>query len=328
MTKPMHRIFFVAFAVASACASQKDKLKWEDVEPPMSSRPPPVFDGKEFAMNAAGYKPPQCEQAAREFFRGKAEDAWSALKICAKNRDFHLLNQVLSDPWVDVIKEKSDAQKSDGLRMLARIVANRGGSVNADLSLVQQQKIPLFSLGAALAQPSVYKGQKLIVRAKIGEIRSGNSGPPTLAMAEYDLGSSGYDVAVGAKSTTTYQGGSSSSSASAGQASGSYTSTKYGSGSASVQGSSQSVSQSQSSGSVSSQKTVTAYENVAQATGREAMGRLSKPDPFLAPNKEFIFFVTFDGVRKSDDGPEGSEGKTFAVLTIVDYWEPNPLTRF
>ena len=87
--------------------------------------------------------------------------------------------------------------------------------------------------------------------------------------------------------------------------------TKYGN----AQGSAQSSSSSKSSWS----EVKTSWENEKFITGRQALGRLAQADPFLEPNKDFIFLARFDGVRSN------SEGDEVAVLSIVSYFQPNAL---
>ena len=61
------------------------------------------------------------------------------------------------------------------------------------------------------------------------------------------------------------------------------------------------------------------FENERVETGRQAVGRLAQPDPFLEPDKDFIFLARFDGVRPGeDDAP-------VALLSIAGYYRPNAL---
>ena len=55
-------------------------------------------------------------------------------------------------------------------------------------------------------------------------------------------------------------------------------------------------------------------------TGRQALGKLPEADPFLEPNKEFVFVARFDGARP------GSEPNTsMANLSIQTYFSPGAL---
>ena len=73
-------------------------------------------------------------------------------------------------------------------------------------------------------------------------------------------------------------------------------------------------------GSTTSSKVVRRFENEKTATGRSALGRLAKADPFMEPGKEFVFLGRFDGLRP---GPEGEEPTP--LLTVVSYFAPSPL---
>ena len=62
------------------------------------------------------------------------------------------------------------------------------------------------------------------------------------------------------------------------------------------------------------------YENVVHATGRQALGKLPEADPFLEPNKEFIFVARFDGSH-----PGSEPNSVVANLTIFAYYFPGAL---
>jgi len=59
---------------------------------------------------------------------------------------------------------------------------------------------------------------------------------------------------------------------------------------------------------------------VVHATGRQALGKLPEADPFLEPNKEFVFVARFEGARPGNP-PNG----TMAALSIVTYFSPGAL---
>ena len=61
------------------------------------------------------------------------------------------------------------------------------------------------------------------------------------------------------------------------------------------------------------------FENERVETGRQAVGRLAQPDPFLEPDKDFIFLGRFDGVRPGEDEAP------VALLSIAGYYRPNAL---
>jgi hypothetical protein len=61
------------------------------------------------------------------------------------------------------------------------------------------------------------------------------------------------------------------------------------------------------------------FENERIETGRQAVGKLQQADPFLEPEKDFIFMGRFEGVRSNDDD------QPVAVLSIAAYFQPNAL---
>jgi len=115
---------------------------------------------------------------------------------------------------------------------------------------------------------------------------------------------------------SSYNRSGSSSGSSTG--SGSYQTDRYGSGRGSYSSSGESGYN--SSGSSTSGFAKRFYENVVHATGRQALGKLPEPDPFLEPGKEFVFVARFDGARPGNP-PNG----TMAALTIMTYYSPGAL---
>ena len=115
---------------------------------------------------------------------------------------------------------------------------------------------------------------------------------------------------------SSYNRSGSSSGSSTG--SGAYQTDRYGSGRGSYSSSGESGYN--SSGSSTSGFAKRFYENVVHATGRQALGKLPEPDPFLEPGKEFVFVARFDGARPGNP-PNG----TMAALTIMTYYSPGAL---
>ena len=54
-------------------------------------------------------------------------------------------------------------------------------------------------------------------------------------------------------------------------------------------------------------------------TGRKVLGRLPEADPFLEPDKEFVFVGRFDGAK-----PSNADEKV-ALLNILGYYRPAAL---
>ena len=101
--------------------------------------------------------------------------------------------------------------------------------------------------------------------------------------------------------------------------SGAYQTDRYGSGRGAYTQSGESAYN--SSGSSISGRAKRVYENVVNPTGRQALGRLPEADPFLEPNKEFIFVTRFDGVRPGN----APNTAPMAALTILTYYAPGAL---
>src|SRR5207302_9073832 len=61
--------------------------------------------------------------------------------------------------------------RRDARRLVARVIALRGGDVEGDIPLAQKSRVPLFTLAAALRQPEVYKGRWVVMRAAVTELK-------------------------------------------------------------------------------------------------------------------------------------------------------------
>lgn len=268
--------------------------------PPVSSQP---FDARTFAQRYPN--PDTCEAAARQLRKTSANDGWAALRACVNGTHFTLIRSLLVPEWDADLKSRQDAAQ-----LLTKVVAARGGSINAELSLLHTSRIPLFSLSAAMAQPKTYQGRYILVRAQVTDMRQGK-GASTVKLAEYSIGSVGSEKEVGPKYVTSYEHSA--------KGSGSYKTT---SGSGRGQG------EYSSTGSRTDSAVVTRYDNVSQETGREALGKLPKDDPFLVPGKELIILARFDGVRTIASEEEDDEPHTVAVLTLYNYYEPNPAVAY
>src|SRR5437588_425813 len=127
----------------------------------------------------------------------------------------------------------AEAQPVPGPTPTRLVTAPRGGDVDGDLPSAQKSRTPVFSLQAALRQPDVYKGRWLVVRGRIGDLRS-EGNVTTALLAESSLRSTEKDTPVGPK----YRHENESSYAGSAQVN----TTKYGS----AQGSAQSSSSSKS----------------------------------------------------------------------------------
>jgi hypothetical protein len=266
--------------------------------------PPEPFDPKTFVAQYSN--PAVCERQARRYLPISREDAWAALKACVEGTHFTQLQALLDRAWAQEIRTRPEAAA-----LLAKVVALRGGSVEGDLRLLHERKLPLFSLSSAIAQPDTYKGRYILVRAQVGDVRK-DGDKPTVWLVEQGLGSVASEQPVGLvrrKDTASTTSGSLGGE------------TTLGSGT--VGGS---LSKSEATRSVD---TIPHYDNVSSETGREALGRLAKPDPFLAPGRDFIILARFDGMRTTSGSlDEDDEGPRIPVLSIVTYFIPHPLVVY
>lgn len=266
--------------------------------------PPDPFNPQTFAAQYSN--PALCERQARRYLPTSHDDAWAALKACVDGTHFTLLQALTSRAWNSEIRTRPEAAA-----LIAKVIAMRGGSVEGDLRMLNDQRLPIFSLAAAMAQPDTYKGRYILLRAQVGDMRTEDE-KPTVWLVEQELGSvaSEQQVGVAVRKDT--------SSTIAGNVSGETTL-----GGGNVGGA---LSRSKST---RESDTVLRYDNISNDTGREALGRLPKPDPFLAPGRDFVILARFDGMRTTSGSlDEDDEGPRIPVLSIVSYYVPHPLVVY
>lgn len=272
-----------------------------------SAQAQPPFDAATFATRHR--TPGQCEAAARKLQGRSRDEAWAALTACVDGMPFTSLQAVLGPAWAKDLQERPEAAA-----LLARVVAHRGGSVEGDLQLLHEKRIPIFGLQAAMTQPETYKGRYVLFRAQVGDLRNDAENKPTVWLVEHSLGSVASEQRVG----LAYQQD---------------TSTTW---SGSVGGRTETLGAGTLGGTVGqAERQVTAqtipnYDNISQETGREALGRLAQPDPFLAPGRDFVILGRFDGMRVTagTDEEEDADAPQLPVLSIVGYYAPQPLVVY
>ncbi len=271
-------------------------------------RAPAPFDARGFA--AEQLTPLECEKAARRIHEINPDQGWAALGACIERTrwprgEFTQLELLTNGYWDDELRTKPDAP-----RLMARVIALRGGDVEGDIPLVQKSRVPLFTLAAALRQPDVYKGRWVLVRCALTEIRQeGNRA--ALMMRETSLRATAHEVQDGpiSRYDTSARGSA------RGEFSGSTRNARTGRTDYSGAGSGQYSSSRRSEFSTVSQK----FENERVETGRRAVGKLPQADPFLEPEKDFVFLARFDGVSP------GRDEQPVALLTVAGYYQPNAL---
>jgi uncharacterized membrane protein YgcG len=319
------RLFAAAAALCAACASSpqaRDALPTAPDPAPTDlasapvPRPPKQTPSTFNARVWVGWQDTamDCEASARAMRQSNPQHAWEALRACVEigrfNRGPFTQIALLTNYWDEELRARPDAA-----RLVGQVIANRGGDVDGDISRVQRVRMPVFTLKAAMKQPEVYKGRYVLLRARLFDVKMDEKSA-TAMLAETSmkpaeaLRDSG-DLYV---SSSNSSGGSSHS----GTGSGAYSTDRYGSGRGSYGYDGSSSYNGSSSSSSGFAKRF--YENVVHATGRQALGRLPEPDPFLEPNKEFVFVARFDGAR-----PGSEPNSIMAQLTILTYYLPGAL---
>src|SRR5436305_11169045 len=135
-----------------------------------SPRAAPPFDAKGFASGQL--TPVDCEKSARQLYEMRPDQGWAALVACVERTrwprgEFTQLERLTGGFWDQDLQTRADAP-----RVIAKVIALRGGDVEGDIPLAQKSRVPLFTLAAALRQPDVYKGRWVLVRAAVSEIKA------------------------------------------------------------------------------------------------------------------------------------------------------------
>lgn len=305
-------------SLAAGCGASHSHVTWKE-EPPrqeqqdaVAQRPPPeppvpsaVTDPKAFAARYPN--PALCEAAARRLQAESRDEGWSALKACIENTPFTQLNALLGRAWAQDLRVRPE-----GASLIARVVAQRGGSVSGELQYLQDRKIPIFSLSSAMDRPDTYKGRYVLLRARVADQRTEGE-RPTVWLVEQTLSSVETDAPAGygevSDSLSSYSGD--------------------------LDGQTQLTGPGRIGGTVTSRqrsaRTVTRkhYDNISDETGREALGRLPNADPFLETRRDYVILARFDGMRVTSGGSDADdEAPRIPVLTIVSYHPPHPLVVY
>ncbi|HUJ25312.1 MAG TPA: hypothetical protein VLW85_04785 [Myxococcales bacterium] len=290
---------FLLLALA-ACATEPTVPPQPQAQLVPSPRPQPIFDARSVAADQLN--PQECESAARQLRQSNPDQGWQLLVACVDRArwprgEFTQLELLTRGPWDSDLSTRPDAP-----RIVAKVIASRGGDVEGDIPLAQKSRVPIFTLAAALRQPDVYRGRWVLVRGALSEMKQ--EGAKTAAMLrETSLRATSREVQVGTMSRTEHSGSTSVNAQ--------VQTTRYGN----AQGSAQISNRGKTETSTLKQK----YENERIETGRVAVGKLAQADPFLEPDKDFLWMGRFDGVRPGDDE------QPVAILSIAAYFPPNAL---
>jgi len=237
-----------------------------------------------------------CEIEARALKASNAERGWKLLRACIERGDFTDLRVLLDGAWDAELRNRADAGE-----MLTKLIAVRGGDIEGDVAFLHDHRVPVFTLADALAQPEVYAGRLVIMRARVSDFRKAGSAA-TVQLDEYTHNDDLVYARVGHGHVRTRR-----------------------------------VEESGHDGQMGEHHQVTVHEGHHRteqrmtsddiATGRQALGKLDKPDPFLEPNKDFVVLARFDGVRQRNDTDEDHDPR-LAVVSVLHYFRPGALSLY
>lgn len=293
----MRAVLLCSFALACATA---EPIYVPPSPTRLEAAPRRTFDPKAFAADQL--TPADCETAARQIHQQGADDGWNALRACVERTrwprgEFTQLERLTGGYWDTELQTRPDAP-----RLIAQVIALRGGDVEGDIPLAQKSRVPLFTLAAALRQPDVYKGRWVLLRGALSDLKQDGNKAAAL-LHETSLRATAREVQVGAVQRTDRTNSTSLR--------GDAQTSMFGNlrGGAQIKGSDR-----------TERSTVRQlFENERVETGRQAVGKLAQADPFLEPDKDFIFLGRFEGVKPGDDE------QPVAVLSIAGYFPPNAL---
>lgn len=230
-----------------------------------------------------------CELTARALRQHDHARGWAVLQQCVLRPDFTDLEALLSAPWLEDVAASADAG-----RLVAHVIAARGGDVHHDLRLCRRARIPVFSLQAAMADPESYQGRYVLLLGapkqshQVGGMRAVEV-TETRIMAESEW------VAAGPRSATQTA-----------------TSTLRDDGASQSTPLREDYRRSEG-------LRVEVLHNVSVETGRAILVDVGD-DPFLEVGTDYVLLLRFDGTREAVSGTVLEERP---VASVVAYFEPS-----
>lgn len=228
-----------------------------------------------------------CVLTARALRQHDHARAWAVMEQCVLRPDFTDLESLVSAPWLEHLRAHPEAT-----RLVAQVIAARGGDVQHDLRVVRRARIPLFSLTAAVADPESYRGRHVLVHGEPRDSRS-IDGTRALEIAETRIMAESEWVALGSRTAT-------------------LTATAL------RRGDGDEPTPLREEHRRSEGQRVEVLHNVSVETGRTLLVDASS-DPFLEVGTDYVVLVRLDGVREA---VEGSVVEERPVGTVLASFEP------
>lgn len=124
---------------------------------------------EEAAERAATYRDDiDCSRAVRQAEGADLRTlAWELIVACARTGKWRNLQHMFDPPYGARLAERP---RPEALDLVARVIATRGGTFEADLPIVQRAGLPLTSLGDAVAR-LLPAGSWIIFRANVDQER-------------------------------------------------------------------------------------------------------------------------------------------------------------
>ncbi|MBI1945251.1 MAG: hypothetical protein HYS27_06120 [Deltaproteobacteria bacterium] len=291
----MKRSVVLLAALAAAACAENPRLVgaaptvlWEHApNEPRAPAAAPLSVEEARTIAAAHDAAHTCELTARALRGHDRARGWAVLQHCIERPDFTDLEALTSAPWLEDV-----AASPDAARLLAHVIAARGGDVHHDLRLVRRARIPVFSLQAAIADPESYQGRYLLL---LGTPKAGHQhgGMRAVEIVETRIMAESEWVAAGPRTTTQTA-----------------TSMRRDDGNHAVP---LNEDYRRSEG-----PRVEVLHNVSVETGRGILVDVGD-DPFLEVGTDYVLLLRFDGTR---DAVNGSVLEERPVATVVAYFEP------
>lgn len=113
---------------------------------------------------AKGFSSPEaCYRAAKSNSVSNLSTSWALLQACIVHGGFTSLEQVLEDPWIQIIRKQWPASAKG----LNHLIALRGGNVELDLGLLTRRGLKLRPLGELVLDAEGEKNALVMFRGKV-----------------------------------------------------------------------------------------------------------------------------------------------------------------